>query len=47
MYALGVDKGILWNVHDNSQYEISIPNKKKFMDKVVNAITKGKIKKYS
>ncbi len=45
--ALDTEKGILWNIHDNSQYEISITNKKIFMDKVVNAITKGKMKSVS
>lgn len=46
MVALGLKKGILWNTKNNQMYEIKIKNKKAFMDKVINAITKGAYKKY-
>lgn len=46
MIGLGLEKGILWNVRTNQQYEIRIPNAKAFMDKVSAAVTKGKITKY-
>ncbi|ORY52142.1 P-loop containing nucleoside triphosphate hydrolase protein [Neocallimastix californiae] len=41
MEALGLKKGVLWNTKDNSMFNISIPNKKKFLDCVIQAITKG------
>ena len=44
--ALHLKKGILWNVQNNEMYEISIPDKKKFLDEVVNTITKGAVKEY-
>lgn len=40
--ALKLEKGILWNTRDNTAYEISVPDKKKFLDAVTNAITKNK-----
>lgn len=46
MVALGLEKGILWNVKDNKMYEIRIPDKKMFLDAVARAITKGRIKAY-
>ncbi len=46
MIGLKLNKGILFNTRNNQMYEISIPNKKKFMNAVVNTITKGEIKKY-
>lgn len=45
--AMGLKKGILWNTRDNSMFEITIPNEKRFLDEVSNAITKGVIKKYN
>ena len=39
-------KGILWNVRDNTMYEISIPKKNKYLDAVTYAITKNRITKY-
>lgn len=47
MIALKLKSGILWNTRNNDMYEIKIPNKKKFLDSVVYAITKGSIKKYN
>ncbi len=44
--ALGLEKGILWNTRNNKAFEISVPNKKTFLDAVVNAITKNKISSY-
>ena len=46
MIALKLKKGILFNTRNNQMYEIRIPNKKKFMNAVVNTVTKGKIRKY-
>ena len=39
MSALNCDKGILWNVRDNSIYTISIRDKEGFMDAVTLCIT--------
>ena len=44
--ALKLEKGILWNTRDNSIFEVRVPDKKKFLDAVANAITKNKIKAY-
>lgn len=43
MIALGLDKGVLWNVRTNEQVSITIPDKNKFLNAVVKAITKGKV----
>lgn len=45
--AMGKKKGILWNTRDNTLFEITVPNKIRFLDAVSNAITKGTIKKYN
>ena len=47
MVALELETGILWNTRKNEMYEIKIPNRKDFMDNVVNTVTKGVINKYS
>lgn len=44
--ALKLEKGILWNTRDNTAYEVKVPDKKKFLDAVANAITKNKITAY-
>lgn len=44
MIGLGLEKGILWNVKNNERYVVSIPDKEKFMQYVVLAITKGAVK---
>jgi hypothetical protein len=41
MVALNYEKGILWNTRNNLKYEITIPERKKFMDSVTKTITKG------
>ncbi|MBE7078350.1 MAG: hypothetical protein E7380_00600 [Clostridiales bacterium] len=46
MIALGIKKGVLWNVKDGSQYQIMIPNRNAFLDAVARAITKNSLKKY-
>lgn len=46
MYALGLDYGIVWNIQDNTQYEIYISNKEQFMNTVATAATKGAITKF-
>ena len=39
-------KGILWNTRTNDMYEISIPEKEKFLDCVAKTITKHQLSKY-
>lgn len=43
--ALNIEKGILWNVRNNERYEITVPDKKAFINAVVKTITKGRIQK--
>ena len=43
MVAFGIEKGRLWNTKKNQMYEIIIPKRKLFMEKVVKAITKGAV----
>ena len=43
---LNLKKGRLWNTMNNEMYEITIPNKTKFLDMVVCTITKGAVKKF-
>lgn len=45
--ALNLEKGILWNTRNNDMYEITVPDKKKFLDAVVNTITKGVVTEYT
>lgn len=49
MYMIGLQlpKGILWNIATNEAYEITIPDRKKFLDKVAFACTKGILKRYA
>lgn len=44
--ALKLEKGILWNTRDNTMYEITIPDKKTFLDAVARAITKNYVQEY-
>lgn len=44
--ALRKPRGILWNVKDNTMYEVRAPHRKRFLSAVANAVTKGAIKKY-
>lgn len=46
MIALKLDKGILWNTRNNTKYEITITDKKKFLDAITKTITKGTIVTY-
>lgn len=43
MYALNLEKGILWNTRNNEMYEITISDKEKFLKAVIKTITKGGI----
>lgn len=45
MYLIGLkkEKGVLWNVRTNQMFEICIPDRKRFLDCVVKAATKGRI----
>ena len=45
--AMEMKKGILWNTRDNKAYEVTVPNKTKFLNAVAIAITKGVLKKYN
>lgn len=44
MFALNLDKGILWNVKNNTAYNIKIKDKNDFANKVALAISKGNFK---
>ena len=44
--ALKLEKGLLWNTRDNTIFEVRVPDKKKFLNAVANAITKNKITAY-
>lgn len=44
--ARKLKKGILWNTRTNDMYEISIPDKKKFLDCVAKTITKHQLNRY-
>ena len=46
MYGLGLDSGVVWNIYDNTQYEIHIPDKEKFMNAVAKAATKGALRRF-
>lgn len=46
MIGLKLKKGILWNVRDNSMYQISIPDRRKFMNAVTKTVTKHAYNKY-
>jgi hypothetical protein len=41
MYALKLDKGVLWNVRNNERFTVEIPDRNRFFRAVINAITKG------
>lgn len=43
MVALNMEKGRLWNTKKNEMFEITVPHKTLFMEKVVTAITKGAV----
>lgn len=46
MIANGLEKGHVWNVQTNEIFEIKIPDKRKFMDAVAVAVTKGQMRDY-
>ena len=46
MIALKLKKGILWNVRNNDMYSIKIPDKQKFMDAVIQTVSKGIYKQF-
>lgn len=47
-YAIAMDKdySILWNVRNDNRYKIEVLDRDKFLDEVINCITKGTIKKF-
>ena len=40
MIATRTDNGILWNVKNNEMYEITIPDRKKFLEQMLITLTK-------
>ena len=46
MIALGLEKGILWNVKNNNMYEIRVQDRKRFLDAVTRTVTKGLYRQY-
>lgn len=46
MVALGLPKGILWNTRNNAKFQITIPDRKAYLDAVANAVTKRAIDGY-
>ena len=40
----GIKKGFLWNVHDNTAYEVTVPDTEAFLRAVYQTITKGFVK---
>lgn len=46
MVLLKLHKGILWNVYNNEMFEITIPDRKLFMQSVIKTITKGILSTY-
>ena len=46
MAARNTKRGILWNTRTNDMYEITIPDKKKFLNAIAKTITKHQIEKY-
>lgn len=46
LVACHKERGILWNVKKNEMFEVTIPNRKKFMSAVIRCITKGSVTKF-
>lgn len=46
MVALGLKKGVLWNIKDGEMLGITIPDRRAFMDAVARTITKGRLTSY-
>lgn len=46
MVSLNYSVGYLWNVKDNQMYEITIPDRQGFLNKVVKAVTKGHVQEF-
>ena len=44
--SMGKDSGILWNVKDNTMYEVKIPDRLAFLNQMVKTITKGRVKSF-
>lgn len=47
MVALDLPNGILWNTLDNTMYEIKVPDRAAFLDKVAKTITKHRFMAYA
>lgn len=46
MVAMRLRKGILWNTRNNEMYEITIPDRKAFLEAMVRCVTKGSTEHY-
>lgn len=48
MYLIASDKssGLLWNVRNDQIFQIQVPDRKLFLDRVVKTITKGAMREY-
>lgn len=46
MIGLGLKRGILWNTRSNTMYELAIPDRAAFLDRVAAAVTKRRLVKY-
>lgn len=46
MVAMNLPKGILWNTRDNSAYQITVPDRKAFLNAVARAVTKRRVAAY-
>lgn len=44
--ALNLEKGYLWNIKDNTMYEVTVPDKNAFLKAVVICASKGMITEY-
>jgi len=44
--ALGLERGVLWNVRKNARYEVRVGERKRFLDAVARAVTKGVVGRY-
>ncbi len=46
LISTDTEKGVLWNTRTGKRYEVTIPNKRKFLNAVVRCITKGAVARF-
>lgn len=44
--ALKKERGVLWNVKTNQMFEIRVPDKRLFLEKVITSVTRHRVTKY-